>query len=63
MHNNDDTMMPLNLINFKDSFREDFNSINNSDFNMERYKFKWYFKSQILKVLDFNLSKHHSESI
>lgn len=40
MHNNDDTMMPLNLINFKDSFREDFNSINNSDFNMERYKFK-----------------------
>lgn len=31
MHNNDDTMMPLNLINFKDSFREDFN--NNSDFN------------------------------
>lgn len=40
MHNNDDTMMSLNLINFKESFREDYNSINNSDFNIKRYKLK-----------------------
>lgn len=28
------TMMSVNLINFKELFKEDYNSINNSDFNI-----------------------------
>lgn len=70
MHNNDDTMMSLNLINFKESFREDYNSINNSDFNIERYKLKWCFKHwkfrfQLPKIsfrinLDFNFKDSNS---
>lgn len=74
MYNNmDGTMMPLNLINFKESFREDYNSINNSDFNIERYKLKWCFSNlkywkfrfQLTKIsfrinLDFNFKASNS---